>query len=149
MKNWKIGSTLAAAVLALAAFAPRGAVQASPPPVVHDVRMVLDGNVAKYEPAVLTIHPGDRVRFINVSGMPHNVSFDPATLPGDVQRALNAGMPDQIQPLWGPLMADVGATYTISFAGVKPGRYGYFCVPHMYDKNGNMTMGMKGTIVVQ
>lgn len=147
--NWKIATTLAAGVLALAAFSPRGNVQKPPPSVVHDVRMVVEGTTPRYLPAVLTIHPGDRVRFINVSGAPHNVSFDPATLPEDVQHALDAGMPNQIQPLWGPLLVNLGDSYTISFEGVKPGRYSYFCVPHMYDRNGGMTMGMKGTIVVQ
>jgi plastocyanin len=32
---------------------------------------------------------------------------------------------------------------------VRPGRYAIFCVPHMYDKNGNVTTGMKGTIIVR
>jgi len=147
--NRKIATVLTAGALALAAFAPRGSVRAATPPVVHEVKMLVEGTVPRFVPATLTIHPGDQVRFVNVSGAPHNVSFDPATLPQDVQHALDAGMPGQIQPLWGPLMVEGNATYTISFAGVKPGRYEYFCVPHMYDRNGDMAMGMKGTIVVR
>jgi plastocyanin len=138
-----------AAVLALAAFTPRAGVRAATPPTVHEVRMVMTGGTARYEPAVLTIHAGDEVRFVNVSGGPHNVAFDRATIPADVKPVLSSHMPNQIDELWGPLMSTPGATYTVSFAGVRPGRYAYFCVPHMYDKNGNVTTGMKGTIVVR
>ncbi|HEX8242454.1 MAG TPA: plastocyanin/azurin family copper-binding protein [Longimicrobium sp.] len=141
--NRKISTIVAAAgVLALAAFAPRGSVQASTPPVVHQVRMVMEGATPRFEPAVITIHAGDQVRFTNVTGGPHNVSFDGAKLPADVQRALTAAMTNQIQPLWGPLLTEGNQSYTISFAGVKPGRYEFFCMPHM-------AAGMKGTIVVQ
>ena len=138
-----------AAVLALAAFTPRASVRAATPPTVHEVRMVMTGNTARYEPAVLTINAGDEVRFVNVSGGPHNVAFDRATIPADVKPVLSSHMANQIDELWGPLMSTPGATYTVSFAGVRAGRYAYFCVPHMYDKNGNVTTGMKGTIVVR
>jgi len=145
MHTLKTVTALAAGVLALAALAPaRVAAQTT-----HDVRMVMTGSTARYEPAVLTIRPGDRVRFINVSGGPHNVAFDRATIPADVKPILSANMPGQIDELWGPLMSEPNSTYTVSFAGVKPGRYSYFCVPHMYDRNGNVTTGMKGTIVVR
>ncbi|MFL5386625.1 MAG: plastocyanin/azurin family copper-binding protein [Longimicrobiaceae bacterium] len=145
----KIAAGLAAGVLALAAFAPRGTVEAAAPPRVHEVRMTMTGNTARYEPAVLTISPGDEVRFINVSGGPHNVAFDRATIPADVKPILSSHMANQIDELWGPLMSEPGAAYTVSFAGVRAGRYAYFCVPHMYDKNGSVTTGMKGTIVVR
>ena len=145
----KIVAGLTAGVLALAVFAPRASVQAATPPTVHEVRMIMTGSTARYEPATLTIHQGDQVRFVNVSGGPHNVAFDAATIPADVKPVLNRNMADQIDELWGPLMNTPGATYTVSFAGVRPGRYGIFCVPHMYDKNGNVTTGMKGTIIVR
>ena len=145
----KIAAGVTACVLALAAFAPRGSVQAATPPRVHEVRMVMTGGTARYEPATLTISPGDEVRFINVSGGPHNVAFDRATIPADVKPVLSSHMANQIDELWGPLMSAPNASYTVSFAGVRPGRYSYFCVPHMYDKNGNVAAGMKGTIVVR
>jgi len=132
---------LAAASLLTVPVAIRAAA-AAPPPTTHDVRMVQDGSAYKFEPASLTIRAGDRVRFINVSGGPHNVSFDPAQVPDDVERVLSAAMPNQIQALWGPLMTEANAAYTISFAGVKPGRYEFFCMPHM-------AMGMRGAITVQ
>ena len=129
-------ATLLAVPVALRAAAP------APPPTTHDVRMVQDGQAYRFEPASLTIRAGDRVRFVNVSGGPHNVSFDPAQVPDDVERVLIAAMPNQMQPLWGPLMTEANAAYSISFAGVKPGRFEYFCMPHM-------AMGMRGTITVQ
>jgi plastocyanin len=145
----KIAFALTAGVLTLAAFAPRGSVQAATPPRVYEVRMVMTGSTARYEPATLTISPGDEVRFINVSGGPHNVAFDRATIPADVKPILSAHMANQIDELWGPLMSTPNASYTVSFEGVRPGRYSYFCVPHMYDKNGNVATGMKGTIIVR
>jgi plastocyanin len=138
--NRMIGWIAAAGVLGLAAFAPRPASASGP--VVHEVRMVMEGSSPRFEPSALTIHPGDQVRFTSVAGGPHNVSFDAGRLPPDVRRALTAAMRDQIQPLWGPLLTQNGETYTISFAGVKPGRYEFFCMPHM-------AMGMKGAITVQ
>ena len=145
----KITAGLTAGVLALAAFVPRASVQAATPPTIHEVRMIMTGSTARYEPATLTIHQGDQVRFVNVSGGPHNVAFDAATIPADVKAVLNRNMANQIDELWGPLLSAPNASYTVSFAGVRPGSYAYFCVPHMYDKNGNVTTGMKGTIVVR
>jgi plastocyanin len=133
-------ATAFAACIALAApavLAARAAV-----PATHVVRMWSDGRTARFEPAQVVIHPGDAVRFVNAGGGPHNVSFDPAKLPEDVRRALQAGMADQIQPLWGPLLTDEGQAYTIRFTGVKPGRYEFFCMPHM-------AMSMRGVLVVR
>src|SRR5215207_5916800 len=111
----KIAAGLTAGVLALAAFAPRASVQAATPPTVHEVRMIMTGSTARYEPATLTIHQGDQVRFVNVSGGPHNVAFDAATIPADVKAVLNRNMANQIDELWGPLLNTPGATYTVSF----------------------------------
>ena len=132
----------AAAILALSAFAPRGAASAAAPPRVHEVKMTMSGATARFDPATVTVRAGDRVRFVVVSGAPHNVSFDPEKLPADVRRVLAAAMPNSIQPLSGPLLLNAGDSYTISFAGVKPGRYEFFCMPHV-------GMAMKGTVVVR
>lgn len=137
-----IGMAAAAAALAVASMGARTEMEAAQPPAVHTVRMVMEGTAARFVPERLTIKAGDQVRFVNVSGGPHNVSLDPAKVPDDVERVLAAAMPDQIQPLWGGLVTEPNAAYTISFAGVKPGTYEIFCMPHM-------TMGMKGTITVQ
>ncbi|HET7464005.1 MAG TPA: plastocyanin/azurin family copper-binding protein [Longimicrobium sp.] len=138
--------TLAAAALVLA-LAPRAA--HAQQPTVHTVRMLVEGGVPRFDPATVTIKPGDQVRFVNVSGGPHNVSFDAATLPQGMDHVMEHAMPDQIQPLWGKLLVDPNESYTISFAGARPGRYPVFCVPHMYDKHGGTETGMKGVIIVR
>ena len=51
-------------------------------------------------------------------------------------------MPQTMAPLNGPLLATAGETYVVSFSGVTPGTYHYYCVPHL-------AAGMKATIVVQ
>jgi len=142
VKTLSLVPAAAAAILALAAFAPRSAAPAPAPPAVHEVKMTMSGTTARFDPATVTVHPGDRVRFVVVSGGPHNVSFDPEKIPADVRRVLAAAMPNPIQPLAGTLLLNVGDSYTISFAGVKPGRYEFFCMPHV-------GMGMRGTVVVR
>src|SRR3989337_3069432 len=42
---------------------------------VHDVRMELRDGVYRYDPVTLTIKVGDTVRWLNINGFPHNVSF--------------------------------------------------------------------------
>lgn len=113
-----------------------------PAPATHQVRMLQVGEAYRFEPAMLTIRRGDRIRFITISGAPHNVAFEADSVPDNAQAALAAGMPDRIAPLAGPLLLQSGDSYTISFADVPPGRYPYFCMPHV-------TIGMKGTITVE
>lgn len=134
--------TLLIAAACLAALPAVLGAAAPADPTVHEVRMVQDGQNYRFQPANLTIKAGDRIRFINVSGGPHNVSFDPAQVPAAAKTALSAGMPNQMQELWGPLLTEANAAYTISFARVPAGRYEFFCMPHM-------AMGMRGTITVQ
>jgi plastocyanin len=137
--------TLAAAALTLtaAAFAVRTpAADAAPVQQTHVVRMIKEGDVPRFEPANITIKAGDSVRWVNTSGGPHNVSFDKVKTPDEAEPVLMRNMPNQIDELWGPLMAEPNATYTISTVGLKPGRYEYFCLPHMANQ-------MKGTITIQ
>lgn len=108
----------------------------------HEVRMLLDGQTYKFDPANLTIKQGDGIKWVMVSGGPHNVAFDPAKTPDDVETVLTANMPNQQMPLSGPYLTQPNETYTVSFAGVKPGTYDYVCTPHVM-------MGMTGKITVQ
>jgi plastocyanin len=108
----------------------------------HEVRMVLDGQTYKFDPANLTIKQGDGIKWLMVSGGPHNVAFDPAKIPDDVEAVLAANMPNQQMPLSGPYLTQPTESYTVSFAGVKPGTYDYVCTPHIM-------MGMTGKITVQ
>ncbi len=108
----------------------------------HEVKMSFDGQNYKFDPADITVKAGDGIKFINVSGGPHNVAFDPATIPADVKGQLMANMANQMAELSGPLLTQPNEAYTISFAGVKPGSYEVHCTPHL-------AMGMKAKITVQ
>ena len=107
-----------------------------------EVKMVGDEKGYRFEPADITVKQGDGIKFVMVSGAPHNVAFDPATLPANVAAQLTANMPDQIAPLSSPMFLNPDESYTISFAGVAPGTYDFHCTPHL-------AMGMTGKITVQ
>ena len=133
---------LAAATAPAAVLVARSEADAAPAPAVHQVRMVMEGTTARFEPANITVRAGDQVRFITASGGPHNVAFDPAKVPDAAEARLSAGMPNQIAPLSGPFVINAGDSYTVSFAGVPAGRYEISCLPHQ-------AMGMKGVVTVQ
>jgi plastocyanin len=108
-----------------------------------EVKMLQDpqGNF-RFEPSEVTIKSGDGVKFVMVSGGPHNVAFDPAQIPSDAKAQLSANMQQQVSELSSPMMMNPNETYTISFGKMPPGQYGFHCTPHL-------AMGMKGTITVQ
>jgi plastocyanin len=96
-----------------------------------------------FDPVELTIRVGERVRWVNVSGGPHNVAFSPDRIPAGAREPLKAAMPDRLsgQDLAGKLLFGDGETYEISFAGLPGGTYDYVCTPHEL-------AGMKARIVV-
>lgn len=108
-----------------------------------DIKMLQDaqGNY-RFDPANVTIKSGDAVKFTMVSGGPHNVTFDPATVPAAGKAQLTANMPQQASELSSPMMMNPNESYTISFGKVAPGKYEFHCTPHL-------AMGMKGSITVQ
>lgn len=108
-----------------------------------EVKMVQDAQgTYRFDPADVTIKSGDGVKFIMISGAPHNVAFDPAQIPPNGKVQLSANMPQQVSELSSPMMMNPNETYTISFGKMPPGKYFYHCTPHL-------TFGMKGTITVQ
>jgi plastocyanin len=133
----------APAAAAPSAAAPAGAVaKVAATGATHDIKMIGDDKGYRFEPATVTIKAGDAVRFTMTSGGPHNVAFDPATVPADSKNQLDANMDQKISELSSPMLMNPNETYTISFGGVKPGVYPFHCTPHL-------AMGMKGTITVQ
>jgi plastocyanin len=115
---------------------PPAATDAAPPaaltgPVV-DVQMTGNGTTkAAFEPATLTIQPGTTVRFINVSGGPHNIAFWADSVPASAVGALTKAMPDPITALTGPFLTKPSETYEVSFAGLPAGLYKGSCQPHV------------------
>ena len=109
------------------------------------VNMVGDAKGYRFEPANITVKQGDGIKFVVVSGGPHNVAFDPATIPADVRPQLDANMgagTDKMGELSSVMKMNTGDAITVSFAKIKPGQYPYHCVPHL-------ALNMKGVITVQ
>jgi plastocyanin len=85
----------------------------------------------KFEPSEVTVQPGDTVRFVQTSGMPHNVEFTKTP----AQSKLGATKV-------GPYLAAPNQTYDVVIDARFPaGQYKYMCTPHV-------SLGMKGTISV-
>ena len=105
-----------------------------------EIKMIGDGTTSKFEPANVTIKQGDGVKFIMVSGGPHNVAFIDVAEPAEHQ--LSANMPNQMKEATSPMMMTPNETYTVSFAKVPAGTYNFHCEPHA-------AMNMKGSITVQ
>jgi plastocyanin len=108
----------------------------------HTIKMVGDDKGYRFEPADLTIKSGDAVKFVMVTGGPHNVSFDAATVPADSKAQLDANMDNKTSELMSPMLMNPNEEYVVSFGGVKPGKYEFHCTPHL-------AMNMKGVITVQ
>jgi plastocyanin len=109
----------------------------------HEVKMVGDAKGYRFEPANITIKSGDGIKFMTVSGGPHNVAFDPATIPTDSKAQLDANMGmDKMGELSSALKTNPGESVTVSFGNIKPGKYPFHCTPHL-------ALGMKGEITVQ
>jgi len=138
-----VDTSAAATTPAPAAGAPAGAAtMAAITGTTHEVKMVGDAQGYRFEPANLTIKAGDGIKFTTVSGGPHNVAFDPATIPTDVQGQLDANISEKMGQLSSALKMNPGESITVSFANIKAGKYPYHCTPHL-------ALGMKGEITVQ
>ncbi len=108
----------------------------------HEVKMLGDAQGYRFEPANITVKAGDGIRFLMVSGGPHNVAFDAATVPADVQGQLDANISEKMGQLSSTMKMNAGETITVSFANIKAGKYPYHCTPHL-------ALGMKGEITVE
>ncbi len=111
----------------------------------HEVKMVMENNMYHFVPANLTIKAGDAVKYVTVSGGPHNVVFDGAALSAAVKAQLDANFgPERMAgvELTSNMFMNAGEGITISFANVPAGAYSFNCTPHL-------AMGMKGVITVQ
>jgi len=106
------------------------------------VRMLGDANGYRFVPASITAHVGDVVRFVNVSGGPHNVAFWAERIPAGVAATLQKNMGQTIAPLSGAMIIEPNEVYTVSLAGLRAGTYNYYCVPHQ-------AMNMTGRIRVR
>jgi plastocyanin len=118
---------------------------ATPKPITGKtvtVNMIGDAKGYRFEPATITLKVGDGIKFVNVTGGPHNVTFFADSIPSAAAAQLGANMPQTTSPLTGPLLVTPNQDYTVSFAGTTAGTYKFYCTPHM-------ALGMKGTVTVQ
>jgi len=123
--------------------APAAARAAEPAGAVVEVKMTGNGtSVAAFEPSKLSIKPGTTVRFINVSGGPHNVAFYADSIPKGGADALKKGMANAMGDLTGPFLTQPNEKYDVVFAGAPAGVYKGFCLPHV-------ALGMHIAITVQ
>jgi plastocyanin len=109
-----------------------------------DVR--LDNN--RFSPSIITARPGDTLVFTNGRGGPHNVQFADDAITDQVHRLIDSAMPDRPKAQWsrdvalaGPLLVLDGETYKVVVPALPPGRYRFFCAPHVGG-------GMRGELVV-
>src|SRR5207245_553512 len=110
---------------------------------VIEVKMTGNGSTkAAFEPNSITIPSGATVRFTNVAGGPHNITFWSDSVPAGGAAALNAGMKNTVDNLSGPFLTQPNETYEVSFANAPKGTYKGYCTPHL-------TLGMKLAIKVQ
>lgn len=85
----------------------------------------------KFEPATITVHRGDTVRFLQASVVPHNVEFTDAP-------ALDRLGAARV----GPYLLARQQKYDIVVDNrFLLGKYGYQCTPHA-------SLGMAGTIII-
>src|SRR2546428_4199785 len=100
--------------------------------VVVEVKMTGNGTTkAAFEPAAVTIKAGSTVRFINVSGGPHNVAFYGDSIPKGGADALKKGMPNPMGDLTGPFLTQPNEKYDVSFAGAPAGVYKRYGMPRL------------------
>ena len=147
-------TVVAIGVLACGKKADQNQMQQSAPPAapmasdaasgpVVEVKMTGNGSTrAAYEPSSLKIAPGTTVRFINVSGGPHNIAFWQDSVPSGGAAALNANMKNTVDNLSGPFLTTAAESYDVSFANAPKGTYKGYCTPHQ-------TLGMKIAITVE
>src|SRR5687768_10646567 len=116
-------ATAAPAAGAPATTPAAGAVAAAPATgTTHEVKMTGDATGYKFDPANITVKQGDAIKFVMVSGGPHNVAFTNVTDAAALAQ-IDANMPGQKMGVAnGPMILAPNENYIISFAKVPAGK---------------------------
>jgi plastocyanin len=133
----RMSRSLSVAFLAIALIVGSFVLAVSPAAAAtHTVKMGADNGMLAFDPANLTVHAGDTVKWVNNKLPPHNIIFDDKQVPG-ASKDLAAKLSHE------QLMFSPGESYEITFSSDYPaGNYAYYCAPHR-------GAGMVGKIVVE
>jgi plastocyanin len=111
--------------------------------VVHTVRMLLDEEGYRFDPGYLTVREGDGVRFVMISGVPHNVAFDEEFIPAPGRAQLVANLTlVRGRDLAAPVITAVDSSVVVSTSGLPHGEYLFYCAPHR-------SLNMHGVLTVR
>lgn len=110
---------------------------------LHTVRMLLDNEGFRFEPAYVTVSQGDGVVFRMISGVPHNVAFDERFIPQGARAQLASNLAAiGARDLAAPVVTTIDSTYVISTGGLPKGDYLFYCAPHR-------SLNMHGVITIR
>lgn len=103
--------------------------------------MIGDASGYRFEPARIVARPGDGIRFVVVSGGPHEVAFDLDRVPPGARSQLVANMPNGTDG-HSPLLSVPSEAWMVSLTGLTPGVYPFVSTPRL-------PQGMKGEIEIR
>ncbi|MGF1677196.1 MAG: plastocyanin [Rivularia sp. (in: cyanobacteria)] len=122
--------TMLLVVSSFAAFAPSAAAE------TYTVKLGSDKGMLAFEPAKLSVQPGDTIKWVNNKVPPHNVVFDTAQNPAksaDLAKTLSHKQ----------LVMSPGQEFTTTIPADAPaGEYTFYCEPHR-------GAGMVGKVIVE
>lgn len=108
---------------------------------VIEVRMLGDAKGYRFEPSHITARAGDAVKFVVISGGPHEIAFDLDKVPPESRNQLEFNMPNSANGK-SPLLSGSREAWTVSLGALKPGLYPFVSTPRL-------PQGMKGEIEVR
>lgn len=108
---------------------------------IIEVKMIGDAKGYRFEPQHVAARVGDGVKFVVISGGPHEIAFDLDAIPAESRTQLQINMPNSENGR-SPLLTASQETWTVSLGGLKPGRYPFVSTPRL-------PQGMKGEIELQ
>lgn len=90
----------------------------------YTVKMGADNGMLAFQPAKLTVKPGDTVKWVINKVPPHNVVFDVSSIPGG-DKALATSLSHK------KLEMSPGSAFEVTVPADAPaGDYSYYCEPH-------------------
>lgn len=111
---------------------------------VHEIDIEGDRDNDRYgfDPASISVKPGDVLRFRVVSGAPHSIVFDSTGMSARDRSTLDAAIPDRMSLLSGPLLTGEGQIFELRVPRLSPGTYRFYCLPHRaYRAEGEIIVG--------